>query len=96
MPTTRFRKARKSNRGRVSPAAIELFRRGLELLPGRDKCLNASAMCNHTECTAYQKISRELDTLLGVPPWDTPVLQANFEGATPSSIELREQLQQNL
>jgi hypothetical protein len=72
MPTTRTPINRAAKK-RVTPEAIDLFRRCLALRPIRDKHL--LGMCpgpineHCPDCLSFNELNRELDRLLGIKPW---------------------------
>ena len=64
--------------GVITPEAVDLFRRGLELRDTYDDCLRHH--CGRRErceqCSDYIDIKNELDRLLGLPPWEEELFDA--------------------
>jgi hypothetical protein len=63
----------------ITPEAVDLFVRGLELRGIYEKCLRRSCgrrqFCD--ECDEYIEIKNRLDRLLARPPWEEELMDAD-------------------
>ena len=58
---------------RITPEAIELYRRGKALWPGRLACIQSAELCTHESCDEQIDIELALDREIGLRPWDPSI-----------------------